>query len=110
MRSHRSIAYSSLLLLLVLSALAAAVAFAEPPSMKTLVDDGAALLDVRSEEEFRHAHIDGAINIPLLDLPYFLEELGPKHRAIVVYCQSGGRSAEAAKFLRQVGYVKVFDL
>lgn len=106
-RAHKCIhlAIAIALVLVAPSALAA-----RPHSPKKLVNDGAVLLDVRSEAEFKTRHIDGAINIPLPDLPYFLEELGSKDRPVVVYCQSGGRSKEAARLLRHVGFRTVVDL
>jgi rhodanese-related sulfurtransferase len=83
---------------------------AAPPNPKKLVDQGALLLDVRSEVEFKEQHIAGAINIPLDDLVLFIDELGSKKRPVVVYCQSGGRSKVAAELLRKHGFAIVVDL
>jgi len=33
----------------------------------------------------------------------------PKDAAIFVYCQSGGRSARAAGYLRESGFIRVYD-
>lgn len=68
------------------------------------VSQGALLLDVRSHEEFLRGHIEGAVNIPVQDLPARMSELGTPEREIVVYCRSGARSASAARFLKQAGY------
>lgn len=76
---------------------------------KTLVAQGALLLDVRTTGEFAGGHIGGAKNIPVQDLASRLGELPPKSRKIVVYCRSGGRSASASQLLRQAGY-EVHDL
>ncbi len=71
----------------------------------------ALLLDVRTEEEFAAKHLDGAINIPVDDLEKRLGELKDKKASdIVVYCQSGGRSAKATALLRGAGFTKVNDL
>ena len=71
----------------------------------------ATLIDVRTEEEFAAKHIDGAINIPVDDLEKRLPELKDKKTTeIVVYCQSGGRSAKAAALLKDKGFTKVNDL
>ena len=74
----------------------------------TLVDDGATLLDVRTPAEFSSGHVEGAINVPVAQLGERLAEV-PEDRPVVVYCQSGGRSASAARLLNERGY-EVHDL
>lgn len=76
----------------------------------TLVDGGALLLDVRTPGEFASGHIDGALNIPVQELAGRLGELDDKSRDIVVYCRSGGRSAQAKRLLSAEGYTAVHDL
>jgi rhodanese-related sulfurtransferase len=61
------------------------------------------LLDVREPEEFRQAHIQGAVLIPLGTLQNNLGRL-PKNREIVVVCASGSRSISATKSLVSAGY------
>lgn len=66
--------------------------------------DYAAILDVRTAEEFAEGHVDGARNLPLAG-PEFqrsIEEL-PKSGTYLVYCRSGNRSAQAAEKMRAVG-------
>lgn len=69
--------------------------------------DDFTLIDVRTKAEYDSEHIKGAINIPL-------DEIGSitlnKETKIVVYCQSGNRSAKAAQKLVDNGYVYVYDL
>lgn len=78
---------------------------------RELVANGALLLDVRTQEEFRAGHIDGAKNISVSDLGSRMGELGKnKDRAIVVYCRSGARSAHAATMIRGAGFMQVHDL
>jgi phage shock protein E len=72
---------------------------------RQLVSDGALLLDVRTSGEFHEGHVPHALNIPVQELPARLSEVGPTKRPIVVYCRSGGRSAQAAALLKQAGYV-----
>lgn len=74
---------------------------------KELVNDGAILLDVRTKEEFRAFHIEGAVNHPVEMIESFKQD---KTKAIVIYCRSGSRSAIAAKELLKMGYEKVYDL
>ena len=77
---------------------------------RQLVSQGALLLDVRTEGEYEDGGIEGSLNIPIQELPARLEELGDKDRDIVVYCQSGGRSAMAKRLLEGNGFTKVHDL
>ena len=75
-----------------------------------IVDAGARLVDVRTPEEFAAGHIEGAVNIPVQDLPARMDELGRKDEPIVVYCRSGARSGSAKRTLESAGYTNVFDL
>lgn len=68
-----------------------------------VVAEGGALIDVRTPEEFAGKHVEGAKNIPVDDLSTRMGEI-PKNKPVVVYCQSGGRSAAAASMLRKAGY------
>jgi len=62
------------------------------------------LLDVRTKGEYNAEYIPGAINIPLSDLENRIDELDSS-KAIIVYCQSGGRSRTASKILAQRGFI-----
>lgn len=77
---------------------------------RELIQGGARLLDVRTAGEFRGQHLQGAINIPVQELPRRLKELTPKERPVVVYCRSGHRSGIAAKILKEAGFSAVHDL
>jgi adenylyltransferase/sulfurtransferase len=61
------------------------------------------LIDVREPAEHEASRIDGAILIPLRQLPKRLEEV-PKGQPVVVHCRSGGRSAIAVAMLKLRGY------
>jgi rhodanese-related sulfurtransferase len=69
------------------------------------------LLDVRSRLEFWMGHLDDAVLMPVDTLPDALDGHPgiTKDSRIVVYCQSGGRSAAAAAALTAVGYRRVID-
>jgi len=67
------------------------------------------LLDVRNPEEWQICKLDAAAFIPLGDLPARVGEL-PADEEIVVYCRSGGRSAQAAAYLRELGFAPVRNL
>lgn len=80
------------------------------PAAHKLVDDGATLLDVRTPGEYNSGHIDGAINIPIQAFGQKKEQLKKLEAPIVVYCQSGVRSARATEALEKLGFQKVYDL
>ncbi|MCA5891901.1 rhodanese-like domain-containing protein [Isoptericola sp. NEAU-Y5] len=65
---------------------------------------GATLLDVREQDEWDAGHAVGAVHIPLAQLPVRCAELDGDTQIYVV-CHSGGRSAQATRFLVEaVGY------
>jgi len=61
------------------------------------------LVDVRTPQEWQICRLEGAILIPLQELPTRLGELDRRHE-IVVYCHVGVRSAMAVSFLRANGF------
>ena len=68
------------------------------------------LLDVRTEEEFVTGHIVNAINIPVDELEYRINELENKDIVIIVYCKSGTRSVIACEILEAYGYERIYNL
>ncbi len=68
-----------------------------------LVQNGAFLLDVRTQAEWDQYHAIGATLIPLDELPNRLSEL-PKDKQIVVICHSGNRSKVGRDILLQDGF------
>ncbi|PPD52166.1 MAG: cyclic nucleotide-binding protein [Methylotenera sp.] len=66
-------------------------------------------IDVRFPSEFKHEHIEGAINAPLHELRQHAAKLD-KQKSYIVYCQTGRRSSAAAFILTQCGLrVEVLD-
>lgn len=61
------------------------------------------VLDVREQHEWDAGHIDGAVHIPLGDLPSRVGELDPQVQTLVV-CHLGGRSARATQWLSAQGH------
>ncbi|MEO8519603.1 MAG: rhodanese-like domain-containing protein [Dermatophilaceae bacterium] len=68
-----------------------------------LVRDGAILLDVRENGEWKSGHAPGAIHVPLGDIDKAPRRL-KQGRPVVVMCASGMRSRSAAKHLRSLGF------
>jgi len=68
------------------------------------------LLDVRGPLEFQRRHLPGAVLLPLPELAARAAEV-PRTRPVVVYCQSGVRSAQAVALLRnELGFDNVLTL
>lgn len=70
--------------------------------------EGMLLVDVRSEEEHEADNIGGLL-LPLHELEDHLYQLD-QARSIVIYCQHGVRSQNAAEFLSGLGYKNVLHL
>ena len=79
--------------------------------LKQFQKEGAIIIDVRSPQEYKEGHIDGAISIPEYEMKKEAEKrLMDKNKNIVVYCSSGGRSKKAQKLLKKLGYSHVYNL
>lgn len=76
-----------------------------------LKDTQAVLLDVRTPGEFQGGYIPRALNIDWngSDFDQRIKNLD-KNQSVYVYCLSGGRSADAADFLRKEGFRQVYEL
>ncbi|HEX6309376.1 MAG TPA: MBL fold metallo-hydrolase [Longimicrobiales bacterium] len=76
---------------------------------RQLDDDAVAVVDVRGAAEWQAGHLPGVPNVPLGYLSDRLAEL-PTHAPLVVYCQSGSRSAIAASVLAANGFTNVANV
>jgi rhodanese-related sulfurtransferase len=70
----------------------------------------AAMLDVRTPEEYAAGHAAIAENFSLQQLQAGQLPDIDRNTKLYVYCRSGNRSVEAATILRNAGYVNVVDL
>jgi rhodanese-related sulfurtransferase len=82
-----------------------------PRQLLALLEQGKdlVLLDVREPGEWAIARIEGATLVPLGTLERAAPTLDP-HRATVVYCHHGIRSASAVAYLRSQGFERVSNL
>ena len=79
--------------------------------LKIKLSQGAILIDVRSNQEFREGHLQGAINIPDFEITNRVQrEIPKKNQLIVLYCQYGGRSRNAMVIMKNMGYTNVYNL
>lgn len=77
-----------------------------------IINNGAILIDVRTEEEYNETHIQGAV---LLDVDKINENsakdiISAYDSEVIVYCKSGNRSSQAKEILENLGYTNVYDL
>lgn len=68
-----------------------------------LQDRDTVLVDVRTENEFRHGSIPGSRNLPLYVLRHKTRVLDPAKR-VLVFCDTGNRSSAAAFLLTKEGF------
>ena len=71
--------------------------------------DGLQLVDIRNPGEVKLGTIEGAVPIPVGQLPGRVDELDPT-RPTVVFCAGGYRSSVAASVLRNAGFEDVSDI
>ena len=92
-----------------------------PDELSEKIDrsDNFLLIDVREAEEFVKGHIRDALLIPRGVLEGAADpNYKKRHRVlcqsqqaqIIVYCESGGRSALAVDTLNQMGFIEVYNL
>lgn len=72
-------------------------------------DKAVVLLDVREDTELAICKIEGALHIPLGEIPDRWHTL-PRDRTIVVFCHYGMRSAKAQSFLQSRGFDNVVNM
>ncbi|MDI1317275.1 rhodanese-like domain-containing protein [Flavobacterium sp.] len=69
------------------------------------------LLDVRTPEEFSTGHIENAKNVNWNGSNFVAEaNKYDKSKPIFVYCKVGGRSAQAADKLSELGFKEIYNL
>jgi len=74
-------------------------------------ESGIILLDVRTPEEYKEAHIPNAVLLPVDTIDKDAETVIPDRDAVYfVYCRSGNRSATASAQLAEMGYKNIYDL
>lgn len=76
--------------------------------LKSIIDEGAFLVDVRTPGEFNAGHVKGSVNIPLDSVAQQLAKFKGK-KNIVVFCRSGNRSSQAKLILEQNGFTNVIN-
>ncbi|MGA9859154.1 MAG: molybdopterin-synthase adenylyltransferase MoeB [Solirubrobacteraceae bacterium] len=81
----------------------------DPSVVREQLSGGAVVIDVRETEEWGTGHIPGAKHVPKSFLESRIEGAAPdRSQPVILYCQSGNRSAWAARtLLDDLGYEHV---
>ena len=109
-RVGRSLGTALVVAVLALLPLHASIAADTAVDLKVAHENGAILVDVRSESEFSSGALEGADNYPVQGLPESLIDAGiTLDDDIIVYCRSGRRSAQAKAVLQAAGFKLVLD-
>ena len=78
---------------------------------RKMLQEGATLIDVRTEREYSSSHLERAVNIPLSDLEDKINVTAPdRGKVILLYCRSGIRSFSGKKVLQKMGYNHAYNL
>jgi rhodanese-related sulfurtransferase len=67
------------------------------------------VLDVREAKELDICELDGALHIPMGNVPARIDSL-PTNRPLVVICHHGARSQRVVDFLRNAGFDNAVNL
>jgi phage shock protein E len=87
------------------------ISLVAPNMARACLNQGAKVIDVRTEAEYQEGHVSGALNIPLDRLREEIPRQAPdKHQPLLLHCLSGGRSALGKRMLKHLGYTNVFNL
>ena len=78
---------------------------------KISMENNAVLLDVRTPEEHKNGHLEGAELLPLAELENKIANRIPaKNTPIYIYCRSGRRAGTAVEKLKSMGYTDLHNL
>jgi glyoxylase-like metal-dependent hydrolase (beta-lactamase superfamily II)/rhodanese-related sulfurtransferase len=80
-----------------------------PESIMEYVDNGYTILDVRRTSETETEHLEGAKNLPLVDLQEKVEQLDAQGK-YVIHCAGGYRSMIAASMLKSKGFNHIVNV
>ena len=101
--------HAARLFFVVLLSLAGQMAFSADVRFNGV--EPAVIIDVRTPQEFAAGHVEGAINIPHDRIEQAIDSIEglEKNSSILLYCQSGARSAFACQVLAQRGYTRAMN-
>lgn len=72
-------------------------------------DKAVTFLDVREDSELAICRIEGALHIPMGEIPERADSL-PKDRPIIIFCHHGMRSANVQYYLKAKGFKNLMNM
>ena len=69
----------------------------------------AVLLDVREESELAICKLEGALHIPMGEIPDRCDAL-PKDKPVIAFCHHGMRSSKVQQFLMSRGFENIINM
>ena len=77
-----------------------------------LSEKNAAIIDVRTSEEFDVSRIPNSINIDFYNPQNFMQEIEKldKDNSYYVYCRTGVRSSNSCQLMNELGFKNVYNL
>ena len=82
--------------------------FGPGTAYRALVQQGAQIIDVRTQGEYKAGHIKGSVNIPLNILAANTGKI-KTNKPVITCCASGMRSAQAKSMLKSKGFEEVYN-
>jgi phage shock protein E len=80
-------------------------------SARTHLQQGALVVDVRTNAEFQAHHLPNALHIPLDEFDTLVaRRIKDKDQVLLLHCETGRRSYTAIRKLGQLGYTRTFNL
>ncbi|MES0327677.1 MAG: rhodanese-like domain-containing protein [Gammaproteobacteria bacterium] len=77
--------------------------------LQEFLQNGAQLIDVRSEREFNQGALNGAINLPITSIQHNTDAID-QSKPVLLYCLSGQRSGMVKQFLISLGFEDVYNI
>ncbi len=71
--------------------------------IKEMLNNGAVIVDVRSQAEFAGGSVKGALNYPLPGIANKADALKKMNKPVILCCASGMRSGQATSILKSDG-------
>ncbi len=78
-------------------------------AVRSLVEEGAVLIDVREPAEYAAGHLKTAVNLPLSQLRERMGEI-PADRPVYLHCRSSQRSYNALMALQNSGFNNIWNI
>ncbi len=68
---------------------------------------GAAIIDVRTAQEFDLGHVPDSVHIPVDRIKLNLDRIRAWKKPVIICCDGGSRSAQAVRLLKAAGFKDV---